>query len=96
MSNLNTNTEVQELLNLLRASFTEKDNVLRNEAEQKLKQYENNILEFIKLTTYVVLSEDLNNEQSLRLSVIVYLKNQLKTKLNHLNSHLRILEITSL
>ena len=83
MSNLNTNTEVQELLNLLRASFTEKDNVLRNQAEQKLKQYENNILEFIKLTTYVVLSEDLNNEQSLRLSVIVYLKNQLKTKLNH-------------
>ena len=82
MSILNTNSEVLQLLTLLRASFTEKDNAKRKEAEAQLKIYESNLLEFIKLTTYVILTEELNHEQSLRLSVVVYLKNQLKTRLN--------------
>ena len=71
---------LNETLECLNKTFSEKNNVERSKAEKRLKELESNIIQHIRLIL-VGLTKDVLN-QELKLSVIIYLKNTLRTRLD--------------
>lgn len=78
---IENSSEIHKLIELFKASNTETDKSKRNQIEEELRQYEKNLPGLIHLTSIILLSDELKSDQSIKLGIVIFLKNLMSNKI---------------